>query len=383
MFLNNIKSLIFISVIFLVSLTLFAQDEFVKNPHVNYSVVESEDEYLVKYTFKDHYNNLQNYQLVLPKEYTNSRIAKFGVPVWLFEPYVGTAYNLNIRKDEMERGLFLLNDNLIEVDKSAVINYYAESFCKPIAKMIVESLAEYGRDTRRDRIEMAIRFVQDIPYAIPTYADEDRHYGGVSPPPKLLIEGYGDCDSKVLLFVGILVFLIPPEDIIFLNQTEHVLSAIHDKPLKGDTYIKYKLNDFLIAETAGPGKRMLGQKGNYYRTKFKIEPLNINNPNIIPYAENQVAQESMPNPEVVENEAVVIRNPSTREFRFQLSFDNHNWQDFYLKSEHSGKYLFEENQFVYLRYREKNHKYIVYKIRTGNAYILHWDIRKKRWDLQG
>lgn len=128
---------------------------------------------------------------------------------------------------------------------------------------------------------------------------------------------------------------------------------------------------------------MLGQKGDYYRTKFKIEPLNINNPDIIPYTENQLAHESIPNPEEVENKAVVIRNPSTREFRFQLSFDNQHWQDFYLKSEHSGKYLFEEGQFIYLRYREKNHKYIVYKIRTGNAYIFYWDDRKKRWGLQG
>lgn len=362
---------------------IFSQDEIVKNPHVKYSVEGFEEEYLVKYTFEDHYHNYQNFQLVLPREYTNLRIAKFGVPMWLFEPYLGTAYNLKIREQEMEKGLFLLNNNLIEVDKSAVIDYYAESFCKPIANMIVESLAEYGRDTRRDRIEMAIRFVQDIPYGIPTYADEERHYGGVSPPPKLLLEGFGDCDSKVLLFAGILVYLIPAEDIIFLNQTEHVLSAILDKPIKGDTYIKYKSKDFLVAETAGPGKRMLGQKGDYYRTKFKIEPLNIYNTEIIPYADNQVAQESTPYPEVVDNEAVVIRNPSTREFRFQLSFDNNHWQDFYLKSEHSGKYLFEEGQFVYLRYREKNHKYIVYKIRTGNAYILNWDARKKRWGLQG
>jgi len=96
-----------------------------------------------------------------------------------------------------------------------------------------------------------------------------------------------------------------------------------------------------------------------------------------------VAQESIPNPEIVENEAVVIRNPSFKEFRFQLSIDNHHWQDFYLKSEHSGKYHFEEGQIVYLRYRVKNHKYIVYKIRTGIAYILNWDARKKRWGLQG
>ena len=354
-----------------------------KNPYVKYSANQDEENYIIDYTFKDHYNNFQNYQFALPIDYTQSRIVKFGVPLWLFEPYVGTEYNLRIRKKEMKEGLFLLNDNVIEVDKSTVLEYYSESFCQPIAKMIVESLADYGRDTRRDRIEMAIRFVQDIPYGIPTYSDKDKHYGGVSPPPKLLLDGYGDCDSKVLLFAGILIYLIPAEDIIFLNQSDHVLSAIQDNPRKGDTYINYKHRDYLIAETAGPGKRMLGQKGNYYKTKFKIEPLRLESPSILPYSENDVANKPAVNPEIVDNKTLVIKNPSEREFRFQLSFDNSHWKDFYLQSEHSGKYVFEEDQHIYLRYRERNSRFAVYKIQTGNAYVFRWDSRKRRWEPQG
>jgi len=369
--------------LFVISINNFAQHSIDKNPHVKYKVNKDDGNYIVEYTFQDHYNNLQNYQLSLPVEYTDSKIQKFGVPLWLFEPYVGTEHNLRIREKEMEKGLFLLNDNTIEVDKSAVLEYYAETFCQPIAKMIVESLAEYGRDTRRDRVELAIRFVQDIPYGIPKYSDENRHYGGVSSPPKILLDGFGDCDSKVLLFAGILIYLIPIEDIIFLNQSDHVLSAILDKPEKGDTYIKYKQKDYLIAETAGPGKRMLGQKGNYYRTKFKIEPLRIESTSIIPYSDNDVADKPKINPEIVDDNAVVIRNPSEREFRFQLSYDNRNWEEFYLRSNHSGTYFFEEDQSVYLRFREKNSKYAIYKIQTGYAYVFHWDSRKKRWEPQG
>jgi hypothetical protein len=310
---------------FLVSTGLFAQKELEKNPHVIYEVTLDESVYTIRYRFKDHFGNYQNYELVLPHTYTQQAIKKFGIPNWLFESYVDSEYNRKIRQYEMSKGLFMLDDNLIEVDKSAVIHYYQPHFFKPIAEMIISSLTDYGRDTRRDRIEIAIRFMQDIPYGIPDITDKQRHYGGVIPPPRILIEGYGDCDSKVMLFVGILMYLIPGDDIVFLNQDDHVLAAVKEKPEKGLTYIEYKGQEYLVAETAGPGKRLLGKKGNY---------------------------------------------------------DNHHWENFYLGSNTIGNYILEKNQQVFLRFRDRGSNFNVYKIHTGNSYSFTWNSRKKQWKIE-
>lgn len=367
---------------FLFSTGLFAQKELEKNSHVIYEVVLDESIYSIQYRFMDHFGNYQNYELVLPYSYTQQAIKKFGIPKWLFDPYVDSEHNRKIRQQEMSNGLFMLDDNLIEVDKSAVILYYSPHFYKPIAEMIISSLADYGRDTRRDRIEMTMRFVQDIPYAIPDMNDKNRHFGGVIPPPEILINGYGDCDSKVLLFVGILMHLIPGDDIIFLNQNDHVLSAVEENPEKGLTYIEFKGRDYLLAETSGPGKRLLGQKGNYYKDRFKVETLRFNPPEPLPYRTDAVSAKPKLNMEPIENNVLVINNISERGFKFQISGDNHHWENFYLSSKSFGNYILEKDQPVYLRFRERGSVFNVFKMHTGNYYSFTWNDKKKEWEIQ-
>lgn len=358
-----------------------AQPPLEKNDHVRYEVTEADGFYRITYRFKDHFHNFQTYTLDMPVEETNRMIGKFGIPNWLFEPYVDNPANRYYREQEMAAGLFLLNKNTIEVNKSAVLDYYSPTFAQPIANMIVASLADYGRDTRRDRIEFAIRFVQDIPYGVPEYKDKERHYGGVHIPPQMLLKGYGDCDSKVLLFVGILTYLIPASDIVFLNQKEHVLSAIKEKPEKGLTFISYLDEQYLIAETAGPGKRLLGEKGSYYRERFTIETLHIITPTVIPFAEPS-PQQVLPKPiDRVEDNSLVIRNGSSKTFQFQISPDNRNWENLNLESKQAGEYIFDRKVNIFLRFRETRKKYTTYQVSTGNAYTILWNPRRNRWEI--
>lgn len=362
------------------SVFCYSQREFAKNAHVEFKVINSDENYIVRYTFKDQFDNLQTYELAMPVGFTDNEISVFGVPVWLFEPYQDTEYNRRIRKTELEKGLFMLVNNSIEADKSAVIKRYAETFCKPIAKLIVESLEEYGRDTRRDRIEMAIRFVQDIPYGIPQYSDKKRHYGGVSPPPALLKNGYGDCDSKVLLFAGILIYLIPGNEIIFLNQADHVLSAVAGEKEEGLTYVNFMGKNYLVAETAGPGKRMLGERGDYFRNKFIAEPLKLVFPSPLPFNPDAVAVKPVVTQSTLDETKVIIKNTSSNYFRFQLSFDNVNWKEFNLRKNESGIFNLSGEKVIFMRIHEKGKKYAVYKFQPGNSYPFHWNKRSEKWE---
>lgn len=359
----------------------YTQNGITKNQHVVYEVDTDINNYLIKYTFKDPFGNLQTYRLSMPIKSTHNIIGKFGVPRWLFEPYQDTEYNKAIRIQELEKGLFKLNENTIVVDKSAVIDFYGSSFCKPIAEMIVRSLNDYGMDSRYNRIEFAMRYVQDIPYGIPEYEDDEMHYGGVNIIPKLLISGFGDCDSKVLLFAGIMVYLIPQEEFIFLNQPKHVLAAIGGNPETGQTFIRYKNKKYLLAETAGPGKRSLGEEGKYYRNIFKPEKLNINSTETIPLQYNYHPTAFPSKQQQVPMNTVVINNESIQLFKFQISYDMQNWESMTLEPNQTGNIKFENSGKKYLRYQSKNSNYQVIEIFTGIDYSFVWKARKKKWEV--
>ncbi len=272
-----------LSVLILSSFSVVSQTGLMKNDYIVYDVSSDSGKYRIDYIFKDHFNNKLNFNLELSRAETDKMISRFGVPKNIFTAHRETFETRARNEQLMRQGLFLLNNNTVEPDKSAVINYYAESFCKPIAEMIVEVLQTRNKDTRRNRIELAMRFVQDIPYSIPECSDKNKYCGGVNPPPKLLIDGYGDCDSKAIFFAGILIYLIDSRDIIFLVQRKHILTAIRTKTKeKSLTYVRYRGKNYLIAETAGPGKRLLGQKGKYFSRSFKVERLGVNPVEIIP-----------------------------------------------------------------------------------------------------
>jgi hypothetical protein len=230
----------------LVSIEMIAQER-VENSWVGYHVEKEDGNFNISFSFKDQFGHRQDFNFSFPENKIMQDISKFGVPKWIFDTYLVTEKNTQYRKQVMDEGLFRLNGKIVEVDKSAFIDYYSESYCKPIAEQIVEALAIYGKDNRRERIEMAMRFVQDIPYGVPEFANETTHFGGVNPPPRLLIEMKGDCDSKALLFVGILTHLIKNEEIIFLNEPRHLLTSIEEKPERGLSYVRYKRRKYLIA----------------------------------------------------------------------------------------------------------------------------------------
>ncbi len=233
----------------------------------------------------------------------------------------------------------------------------------------------------RNRIEFAMRFVQDIPYGIPQYEDKQQHYGGVNVIPKLLITGFGDCDSKVLLFAGIMTYLIPSEDFVFLNQPKHVLSAIKGYPETGQTFIRYKGNQYLLAETSGPGKRSLGEEGKYYRNIFTPEPLDILPTDVIPFGISSNLAGYKPTQSAVATNSIKINNDSERLFKFQVSYDKISWESMMLEPNQTGNVNFDNTGKKYLRFRLKNSDYQILELFTGMGYTFVWQNRKKRWQI--
>lgn len=243
------------------------------NKHVLYEAERTPEGGLhVRFRFEDHTQTPQVFEHTYNYQHTLEMISRFGLPAGFFRPY--TSKETPNRLKLLDNGLFQLNGDRVDIDLSAVTNFYADEFAKPIADFIVESLRQRGMDTRTDRIKMAMAFTQDIPYGVPDFDADGVFRSGLSPAPLILLSGFGDCDSKATLFAGILRYLINPEDIVFLHQVNepHVLTAIRDRNTAGRTTLTYEGQAYVVAETAGPGRADYGEPGDTRGASFTIEP---------------------------------------------------------------------------------------------------------------
>lgn len=271
------KTLLFILLLFMVKghYSWASQpNSYICNSHVRYSVKVDQNNYLVDYTFKDNYNVTQRFKFYYPIHLANRNIRRFGVTPKLLS---ASSFSRAQIRHIARYGFFMMKGNILRPDKNAIIRFY-RPYCKPIAEEIDLSLNRYKKNTRRAKIEFAMKFVQDIPYGIPDTLNFGKLNNGLMTPPEILVRGWGDCDSKAVLFVCILSYLINPDDMIILNQTtHHTLTAIKGKPEKGQVYISFENTTYILAETAGPGRFMLGDDGSTFSPSagYKIEKVNL------------------------------------------------------------------------------------------------------------
>jgi len=282
-----------IIILLFVSLYSFSQEKYVKNDHVSIDTRVENEHYIIDYTFKDHREFLHEIDIVFEKDQTDTMIKKFGFPSSLLKNNQNSfeKEDLKQRNEIIKNGLFLIDGGVIQKDKKAIVKYYRETTYQ-IANYIISYLEINNQDTRQNRIEMAMKFVQDIPYAIP---EEGRriYKNGYITPPEVLIEGYGDCDSKTILFVCIMSFLIDSDDILFVSIPGHIFSAIKDEnhvvhvnsiddhyipytqrnyeDNRDGQYIEYNGFKYFVCETAGPGRSNYGQAYQYQSKKTGTE----------------------------------------------------------------------------------------------------------------
>lgn len=255
-----------------------APENFAKNEHVAYEAVKTHDGGLrVRFQFMDPGGTLQ----VFEHTYDFARIvelsARYGIPDTLFQPIPES--ELPERDALLDNGLFHARDDVLEPDLSAVSTFYGPEVTRPIARFILANLKERGLDTRAHRIAMAMAFTQDIPYGIPSLDADGIFRSGLSPAPLILLTGYGDCDSKATLFVGILRYLIAPEDILFLTPEDepHLLTAIRGEPGARDRFIVWEGNSYLLADVSGPGRATLGEREDESPDShaYRVEPYEL------------------------------------------------------------------------------------------------------------
>ena len=153
-----------------------------------------------------------------------------------------------------------------------MVPYYM-GFTAPLYALTLRTL---GRNSSpRERVELLLRFVQDIPYGIPPTHSNNKVISGVLPPPQIFIEKWADCDSKVLLISSILAHE-PRYKILLVYLENHLLMAFEGLPRRGDQYIIHEGRKFILADPTGPARLPLGNPGSDFKGEFKkVELLEV------------------------------------------------------------------------------------------------------------
>ena len=298
---------------------------YMKNPHVTMNAIEKDGRFHLKYDFRDHKNKLNRFNFVFRLDDMRRMADKYRFPRNLMSSGMLTAQQMQRwkqkREQALEDGMFKLKGNMLIPDYDAIVSYYAPTFCAPAAQQIISALQHYGTDTRRDRIEMAMKFVQDIPYGIPAYNDPDYMYGGIITPPQIMYYQYGDCDSKSMLFAGILSSLIPPEEVSFLLAPNHLFVGIKElRPETGMAHANVNGSQYVFAETAGPARYNYGQASELNQGRLEFFPLTYRAyGSMQPYTNESTSsyQSEIEVPPMPSNIPEPVKMPSPEDYRFE------------------------------------------------------------------
>ena len=262
---------ILLMAIFIVCSALALPRSYEKNSHVSYKVDSVKGRYKITYTYRDQYNKTQTFHYSFDKGKVRKMNARFGAPDSLsgkisFHGEGRTTaeaekdVNRKMIKYEKQsesilaRGFLVKEYGEINLNYDEFIEYYSPVFCKPIAEHIKETAVD---DTRLEYIERAMKFVQDIPYGIPGEDKDGVMRVGIFTPARILVNGYGDCDSKTALFLGIIRYLISDSKAAVFSGNGHSVPMLKSNQLAVPAF-EHNGCRWSIAEVAGTGRVPFG-----------------------------------------------------------------------------------------------------------------------------
>jgi hypothetical protein len=252
------------------------------NSHINAEVTGRL--YTIKYSFEDHDGISRKITLRYDKSRMEKEIYSFGIRSPRLtsdssgEMTIESKRRLknatrsgmyswvNARHPDKGRGYRAV----IRPDYRKMIRHYAD-YTKPIAAFIEKSVGASA--TVDDKINFALRFCQDIPYGIPPGQFNGKTIGEIFPPPQLLVNMYGDCDSKSLLLACILQHFETPNLVfVHLPDQKHMCMGIQRPILAGQKSFVYKGQTYQYLEPTG-GKYKIGESPWSRNETMEVVPI--------------------------------------------------------------------------------------------------------------
>lgn len=174
---------------------------------------------------------------------------------------------------DLSRGYFQKHPMIgVIPDYSKLISLYQDT--------VVEIYRRWSRTvegeklSRRQSIDLLLRFLQDYPYGIPPSSIGQKYIAGLFVPPLSLEAGWADCDSKSLLMATVLSFDPYFKDkMAMILVPGHALLGIEVPAMSYDETYEYRNRNFVVAEPTGLGRTPFGRKNSPYSKLLAIIPL--------------------------------------------------------------------------------------------------------------
>ena len=189
---------------------------------------------------------------------------------------VDLEYETRLRALLRARGLALRAGNLVECDMPVIVKRNVEML-KPLA-LAFSRIAAERRWSEENLIGGVLSMVQTaIRYKIPPTVEDGLHTGGLLPPARTLLSGWGDCDTKTGLLASILGNWKGIR-MVGIAVPGHYLMAIRRLPGKGDIFVRYEGLEYVLVEPAGPAWLDPGTVGQATtallagKDGYKVEP---------------------------------------------------------------------------------------------------------------
>lgn len=189
---------------------------------------------------------------------------------------VDDEYETRLRALLRSRGMALRAGNLVECDIPVVVKKNIK-LLTPLAAALQKLASEKGYSDE-DTIGAALSLVQTaIQYRIPPGIENGLHTGGLLPPARALLSGWGDCDTKTALLASILGNWSKMR-MVGIAVPGHYLMAIRRLPGKGDMFVRYEGLEYVLVEPAGPAWLEPGTVGTHTtallggQEGYRVEP---------------------------------------------------------------------------------------------------------------
>lgn len=176
-----------------------------------------------------------------------------------------------------EAGFRFKGEKTVEADVPAMVRRNA-SRVAPVSTAFAGIAQErgYGAEELVGAVSAMVQTA--LRYEVPSDQSGTKITGGILPPPKTLVLGQGDCDTKTALLASVLKNW-PNLKMVGLEIPGHYLMAVHRIPRKGEVFIEYEGLPFVMIESAGPAWLPPGTVGEATRAylesgrEFQIQPM--------------------------------------------------------------------------------------------------------------